>query len=184
MAIGEQHVAAPLMHVLAPENTITRVNSADDIPVAGQDGLRVVVSAERAKRVTDIGVAQPVKRTHRRSSIAGTDQQCDVQKIVRKCLKMPIKTSRAQHQEFQRAVLIRTHLHWITAVVVVRECVKRQTDLFEIAGALSLARAQLAFGNDGQKQRCKDGDDRDDHEQLDQRESTPRRTMFKSRHGP
>ena len=63
MAIGEQHVAAPLMHVLAPENTITRVNSADDIPIAGQNGLGIIVSAERAKRVTDIGVAQAVKGT-------------------------------------------------------------------------------------------------------------------------
>ena len=63
-----------------------------------------------------------------------------------------------------------------------RKRMKRYADLLEVARALRLARAQLAFGNDRQKQCREDGDDRNDHEQLDQRESTPLRTMFKSRH--
>jgi hypothetical protein len=74
-------------------------------------------------------------------------------------------------------------LHGIHAVVIVCECVEGHSDLLEMTDALGLAGAELAFGNDGQEQSGKNRDDRDHHQQLNEREPTPAPTMPESIHG-
>ena len=171
------------MNILTPEDAIAGVDAADNVPVARERCFGGFVSAQRTQRVTHVRVAQLLKRSRRNALIARADEHRHVQQLIRKRLKVPIQPGGAQCHELPCAAFVGADLHRVMAVMFVGERMEGQTDLFELARALGLTRAEFAFGNGRQKQRRKNGDDRNHHEQLDQRESTPPETMPNCIHG-
>ncbi len=174
------------MHVPGPQDLIRgdAAQSPDKVPIARETRVRIVVLAEGSNRVADIRVAELIEIFRRDAApVAGAYEKFRVQQIVRERLKVAKHGRQAAWHKFETAAFIRAHLHREPAAMVVRERMERQTDLLELTDALGLARAQLRLGNGREQQRGEDSDNRDHHEQFDQREPTARRTMPECIHG-
>ena len=75
-------------------------------------------------------------------------------------------------QKLQRAAGIGRDLHGEFPVVIVGEAVKRQAHFLQVVHALDPSGPPLRFLDGWQDQPGQDGDDRDDEQQLQERERT------------
>jgi hypothetical protein len=73
-------------------------------------------------------------------------------------------------------------LHWQPAIVIVREAVKSAPDLVKIIDANGLLRAKFSATKRREQHRRKDGDDRNDNQQLDKCEATDLPVVIASFH--
>ena len=178
-AIGQCEVATANVEILVPSCVdggpekdaplrVETATAADHVPVARQDGLRLVFACFRADKVTDVDIARhkhPVggrlfgsvcraNKNARRAKFIGTYSE-----IVR-----PIGRSKA-------AAVCGRDIPRVLVAIVVCPHPKAQTDLSQIIHAGDSFGLGFGGGQRGKQQARQNGDDGNDHQQLDERKT-------------
>jgi hypothetical protein len=182
MSVRQQDVTAVLMkviveldfHVAIPPRISSQRNN---VPVSAEELDRIPTDGRRIYPVTKVGIPERGERPRNRFLVRRAHHNFRSGQLIGQNLEMAwgkgefIKTPQMLPICFQRTALAKRHLHRQVSSVVIRPGLKADSNLAQIAEALSLARFQQTPLDSRQKQCSEDDDNGDDNKKLKESET-------------
>jgi hypothetical protein len=145
-----------------------------NVSVSGQNHRRTTRLRIHSHEVAQVFVLHVAERIRLNARICRASQVTRRYQLVRNRLKNAVGKIELSLRQitplhvFHCPARVGRHLHRESALVIVREAVKRQPHLPQIVDTLNLLRPHLAPVQHRQQHRSEDHDDGNDHEQLNQ----------------
>jgi len=182
MAVREQDIAAVLMkviveldiHVPIPRRISSQRNN---VPVSAEELDRIPTDSRRIHPVAEVCIPERRERAGNRFLVRRAQDNFRSGQLIGQNLEMArgkgefIKTTQMLPICFQRTALAKRHLHRQVSSVVIRPGLKADSNLAQVAEALSLARFQQTPLNSRQKQCSQDDDNGNDNKKLKESET-------------